>query len=346
MQVDNEEQRLTELHSYRILDTPRDGMFDNICEIASYIFKTPIAIVSLVDRDRIWFKSTHGINIKQIDREPGLCASAIIKNEAYVIKDARIDPRTLTNSLVSEKFGLQFYAAAPLTTSNNLNLGTICVIDFKPREVTTEEINCLSQLAQIVINQMELRIANRKISKLHKELFMAHTLLKNNASKDALTGILNRGSLDQILEKIDSIEDSITGTAIAMIDIDDFKNINDIYGHHVGDEVIKAVSNRITKVIRNGDYFGRYGGEEFQVIMQQADSDSAKLLANRIVKVISAKPYIIDDLSLAVTVSVGVSVCNELTVHSTDELSILADKALYDAKKAGKNCAKKYKLAL
>ena len=346
MQIDIEEQRLAELYSYQILDTPKDGTFDNICSLASYILKTPIAIVTLVDRDRIWFKSGHGTDVEQIGREPGLCSSAIINNEAYVVNDAKVDPRTLTNSLVAGEFGLRFYAAAPLTTSNNLNLGTICAIDFKAREASEDEIDALKKLAQLVVDEMELRIASRKISKLHKELQVAHKSLQSYASKDALTGILNRGSLDQVLEQIDSIESAVTESSIAMIDIDDFKKINDTYGHHVGDEIIKGVTARITKVVRKADYFGRYGGEEFQVIMQNADSNSAMALANRIVNVISNNVFVVGELVLAVTVSVGVSVCTELSANTTEELRILADKALYDAKHGGKNCAKKYELNL
>jgi GAF domain-containing protein len=92
-----------------------------------------MAIISRVDQDRIWFKSHHGLDVEQIDRDPGLCASAILSEEGYLVEDARQDPRTLTNPLVVGKMGLRFYAAAPLTTHDGHNLGTFCLIDQKPR---------------------------------------------------------------------------------------------------------------------------------------------------------------------------------------------------------------------
>ncbi|MEA5449716.1 GAF domain-containing protein, partial [Leptolyngbya sp. CCNP1308] len=106
-------ERLAAVQRYQILDTPPDEALDRITAIAARLFQVPIALVTVVDHDRIWFKSRHGLAIEQIDREPGLCASAILQSEVYTIADALQDPRTLTNSLVRGEFGLRFYAAAP-----------------------------------------------------------------------------------------------------------------------------------------------------------------------------------------------------------------------------------------
>ena len=108
-----EQERIAALHRYKILDTPPDGVFDNITALAAKLLKAPIAIISLVDTDRIWFKSHHGLEMSQIDRVPGLCASAILNAEAYTLLDASIDPRSLANPLVAGEFGLRFYAAIP-----------------------------------------------------------------------------------------------------------------------------------------------------------------------------------------------------------------------------------------
>ena len=156
-----ETQRIEMLKKYDILDTPPDGAFDRITNLASAIFKVPIAIISLVDTDRIWFKSHHGLPINQIDREPGLCASAILSNDTYVVENAIEDPRTLANSLVAGDFGLRFYAAAPLQTEENCNLGTLCIIDKTPRSFTAEDKAILKQLATIVMDEMEMRLALR-----------------------------------------------------------------------------------------------------------------------------------------------------------------------------------------
>ncbi|MEO5601465.1 MAG: GAF domain-containing protein [Cyclobacteriaceae bacterium] len=158
----NETERLKKLHKYNLLDTPPDGTFDRITSVASMIFNVPIAIISLVDTDRIWFKSQYGLSVKQISRDPGLCASAILTNDLYIIEDAKEDPRSLTNPLVAGEFGLRFYAAAPLHTEENHNLGTLCILDKKPRIFSNKERDILKQLGEIVMDEMNLRLAVRE----------------------------------------------------------------------------------------------------------------------------------------------------------------------------------------
>lgn len=119
---DGEARRLAAVRRYDILDTPPDGAFDRITAIAAQLFSVPISIISLVDHDRIWFKSHHGLEVSQINRAPGLCASAILQIDPLVLLDAKADPRSLTNPLVAGEFGLRFYAGAPLHTHDGYNL--------------------------------------------------------------------------------------------------------------------------------------------------------------------------------------------------------------------------------
>jgi len=158
----HESARLAALRSYDILDTSPDCTFDRVTALAARIFNTPIALVSLVDEDRIWFESRHGLDTDEIRRDPGLCASAIFSPDTYVIRDALSDPRALANPLVAGEFGLRFYAAAPLVTHDGHRLGTINVIDFEPRDFTEEDECTLAELAGAVMDQMELRISSRK----------------------------------------------------------------------------------------------------------------------------------------------------------------------------------------
>jgi GAF domain-containing protein len=118
----------------------------------------PVAIVSIVDHDRIWFKSHHGLEVEQISRDPGLCASAILQDDLWVVENAPEDPRTLLNPLVAGEFGLKFYAGAPLKNRNGYNLGTLCILDFKPRTMTPEDNANLRDLAAMVMTDMELRL--------------------------------------------------------------------------------------------------------------------------------------------------------------------------------------------
>ena len=159
---ENEPGRLAALRRYEILDTPPDGSFDEITAMAVRLFSAPIAIISLVDTDRIWFKSHPGLDVGQVDRDPGLCASAILADGPYLVTDAVADPRTLANPLVAGDFGLRFYLAVPLTTHDGFNLGTLCVLDREPRTVTDDQIALLKSLASLVMDQMELRLSARR----------------------------------------------------------------------------------------------------------------------------------------------------------------------------------------
>jgi GAF domain-containing protein len=145
---------------YQILDTPQDGVFDRITTLAARLFSVPIAIVSVVDEDRIWFKSHYGLDIDQVDREPGLCASAVRQRDPWIVEDARLDSRALSNPLVAGELGLQFYAGIPLRTRDGYNLGTLCIIDRAPRTLSAEALATLEDLAAIVMHDLEQRMQN------------------------------------------------------------------------------------------------------------------------------------------------------------------------------------------
>lgn len=177
-----EAQRIEAVRRYDILDTPPDGCFDRITAIAAKLFSVPISIISLVDHDRIWFKSHHGLDVEQIDRASGLCASAILQDEPWILTDARADVRSLANPLVAGDFGLRFYVGVPLRTSDGFNLGTLCVIDREPRTVSEEQIEHLSNLASLVMDQMELRLsARRAVSELSQVVTEKDAALKRSA---------------------------------------------------------------------------------------------------------------------------------------------------------------------
>jgi two-component sensor histidine kinase len=158
----NEAERMAAVRRYEVLDTPPDGSFDRVTALAARRFGAPISIITIVDHDRIWFKSSHGLDMQQIGRDAGLCASAILSSEAHVIVDASTDVRSLANPLVAGDFGLRFYAGVPLETAGGFNLGTLCVIDQAPRPVDQAQIDDLKDLAALVVDQLELRLAARQ----------------------------------------------------------------------------------------------------------------------------------------------------------------------------------------
>ncbi len=218
---DNEDARLEAIRRYDVLDTPPDGSFDRITALAARFFDVPISIVSIVDHDRIWFKSHHGLDATEIGRDPGLCASAICQVEPWLVNDAQVDLRTVDNPLVAGELGLRFYFGVPLTTADGFNLGTLNVIDFEPREVTDAEVQTLKDLAAIVVDELEVRIAVRtkleerrqRALELHDDivqgLALAHLALQAGQEEQARTAIATtlRAAQAIVAEQLESAGD-------------------------------------------------------------------------------------------------------------------------------------------
>ena len=153
----NEAARINTLYEYEILDTDPEQAFDDLTRLAAYICGTPTAVISLVDTDRQWFKSKVGLDATETPRDVAFCAHAILKPDVFIVKDAHQDIRFADNPLVTSGPNLRFYAGAPLITEDDVAVGTICTIDYKPRDLTPEQQNALKILARQVVTQLKLR---------------------------------------------------------------------------------------------------------------------------------------------------------------------------------------------
>ncbi len=185
-----EASRLDAVRRYAILDTPPDGAFDRVCALAARFFDVPFSSVTIVDESRIWFKASLGLDAIEIPRVPGLCASAILQDEPYVVSDGLLDPRTADNPLVHGELGVRFYAAAPIMSSDGHRLGTINVIDTKSRAITVEETQTLEDLAAIVMDELELRLA--AIREIHGEQELRREGLAQQRRAESLARTLQR----------------------------------------------------------------------------------------------------------------------------------------------------------
>jgi GAF domain-containing protein len=157
-----EHDRLAALRSYEVLDSPPELTFDRVTALAAQHFQVPVSTVSLVDDRRIWFKARHGLDVVEVPREPGLCSSCILSDAAYVVTDAAEDARSKANALVRGEPGIRFYAAAPLVNHEGHRLGTLNIVDFRPRELDGEGEAVLKTMAGVIMDQMELRRTARQ----------------------------------------------------------------------------------------------------------------------------------------------------------------------------------------
>ncbi len=180
----NEAKRIKELESYQILDTPAEQAYDDIIELASEICETPIALVSLIDSERQWFKSKIGIEVEETPRAIAFCAHAILQpNEIFQVKNAQTDERFSNNPLVTGDLHIRFYAGAPLVTESGESLGTLCVIDQKPRELTEKQKLSLRVLAQQVVAQLELRRTIRQMQETEARQKEIETALRESEAR-------------------------------------------------------------------------------------------------------------------------------------------------------------------
>ena len=153
----NEEARVIALDKYAILDTDPEQFFDDLTLLASHVCNTPIALISLVDEDRQWFKSRVGLDASETSRDIAFCSTAILQSDVFVIPDALADERFRDNPLVVSDPHIRFYAGAPLINEDGYALGTLCVVDRAPRELAPEQKEALKALGRLVLAQLEFR---------------------------------------------------------------------------------------------------------------------------------------------------------------------------------------------
>ena len=336
----DEYERMQAVESLGLLDTPPEADFDEAVRLAAVICKTPISMMSIVDHHRQWFKAKIGLDIDETPRDQAFCAHAIGRTSALIVPDAHNDPRFFENPLVTGDPKIRFYAGMPLHTSSGFTIGTLCVIDTVPRELTFEQQSALTVLGRQISIQIELRTRMKKLnelleenSRISEELSLANARLEDLANTDSLTRLRNRRAFDERFNREFAM--ATLGTVpltLLMIDIDHFKGINDRFGHATGDDILCTVARILTRTCRTIDLVSRHGGEEFAILLPKTTGVAAMILAERLRVAVQGYAW----ADTPVTISIGVAGWDPSLNHK-NAMFRAADDALYVAKDKGRN---------
>ncbi len=314
--VERERARLEALHALDIMDTPQEEAFDRITRLAKKLFGVPIALVSFIDAHRQWYKSAEGTATKEVPREGSFCRHVIETRQCLVVSDATKDPRFASNPYVVGDPGIRFYAGAPLRTNDGHNIGTLCLIDTKPRDFDESQIELLSDLAEMAMDELELRICGRT---------------------DGLTGALTRRTFKEEARRAVALalrhHDDLS---CIVFDFDLFKSVNDTSGYTTGDLVLAKVVEACARELRSTDLIGRLGGDKFVVLLPNTSTAGAARTAEKLRTAIGALSIDVAPDPISVTASFGIASLNT-GARDADALLEHADKAAREAKAAGRN---------
>lgn len=331
---DGEDARLESLRRLDVLDTPREERFDRITRLAAHVAGTEIALVSLVDRDRQWFKSSVGLDVQSTSRDASFCAHAILDAGPMVVEDATDDPRFADNPLVTGAPNIRMYVGHPIHAPDGAPVGTLCVIGRSPGTLDPATMDALRDLAALV----EIELDRDRLTESERELRGHLEDARRRLAVDPLTRMWNRPAIERLVRtEYERAKRNMNPLAIAFLDVDHFKSLNDTHGHLAGDVALREVAARIRRSIRSYDACGRWGGEEFVIVMPRCDLKHAMTVAERVRAAVAQRRIDVGEAMVPVRVSIGVAACEPDDDLLPRDLVHAADTALLRAKSTGRD---------
>jgi diguanylate cyclase (GGDEF)-like protein len=308
--------RLSALHRYDLPGTAQEQPLQRIADLVQTVLNVPMAAVTLIDAEQQWIKAVAGAGLKSGPRELAFCNETIKQRGPLAITDATLDSRFAENPYVTGAPHIRSYLGVPLTTPEGYNIGSLCAIDTEPRPFDARQAAIIKSLAEIVVEQFELR---------------------QIARQDAMTGALTRrGFLAEVEKEFLRATRYDRPSALMVIDVDNFRVINDRHGHPAGDAVLVSIANACMSAMRKSDVFGRIGGEEFAMLLPETDADDARDAAERIRQIVESTIVETSSQLIRATVSIGIAPIPAVSESALGWLSE-ADIAVYEAKQFGRN---------
>lgn len=312
----NEASRLKALRSLNVLDTPSEERFDRLTRLATRLFDVPIALVSLVDENRQWFKSYLGLDVRETPRDISFCGHAILDSEIFVINDTKKDDRFSDNPLVLNEPYIRFYAGCPLRFLDGSTLGTFCLIDSRPRQFSDSNLEALKDLAELAENEL---------------------IAIQMATLDELTKLSNRRGFIKLAEhSLEICARQNIPASLIFLDLNNFKDINDKFGHTEGDRALVNFAEQLTNIFRDSDVIGRLGGDEFVILLIETSGEPAEATIYRFRNCINEFNRKANR-GYQLSFSEGVVAVDNKKKNSIEELLSQADSLMYKNKQGSRN---------
>jgi diguanylate cyclase (GGDEF)-like protein len=309
----NESTRLDTLRALNILDTSPEERFDRLTRLAKRLFGVPIALISLVDENRQWFKSCQGLDVSETPRDVSFCGHAILGDDILMIPDATLDERFHDNPLVIGDPNIRFYAGCPLKVPNGSKLGTLCLIDVQPHTLDEDDRALLRDLA---------RTAEQEIAAVQLATIDELTMISNRRGFMALA----RHTLELCTRRMEH------PATLLYFDLDRFKPINDRFGHAEGDRALSAFASLLMKTYRDSDVVGRLGGDEFAVLAADCSDADVQLSLDRLQRTVD-EYNAVSQRGYEIAFSVGAVAYEPIRQRSIDAMLIDADQRMYERKR-------------
>jgi diguanylate cyclase (GGDEF)-like protein len=326
--------KLANLHSLDPFYTPLEERFERITRLARRALHVPIAAITVVQGDRQWFKSVLGWQVTELPMSKSLCAEVIREGRQMIVPDTLEDLYMMSNPMVCNNPKIRFYAGFPIRDSERKTIGTFCVMDLKPRKPDADFGATLADLGDMA--QRELFTV--ELSNAQSSLVAKLGEARRQAMFDPLTRLWNRrGATDLLNTALKEADKYNHSVGICLADIDNFKQVNDQFGHQVGDQVLRRVAGSIVASVRPQDIVCRWGGEEFLVIVHDIDEKGCVAIGERICAGMRELPIHTRGGSVAASISIGLAMRNRGEPASPEQLIALADAALYRSKREGRD---------
>ena len=326
--------KLAQLPESTFFCTPIEERFERLTRLARRALNVPVAAITFLNEEKQWFKSVAGWNVTELPNDHSFCPITLAAGRLTVFEDTHQDTSVRQHPLVTTGPHFRFYAGLPITDQNETLCGTFCVFDQKPRQLSKKDKETLRDLADLA----QREILGENLRAVHSSLTSKLGIARRESMMDPLTRLWNRrGAAVMIKGAMENARVHGSSIGIAILDLDNFKRINDTYGHQIGDEVLRKTALRIIQTVRSDDSVCRIGGDEFLLLMKDSDSSVAKKTAERIRKTVVGEPIPTRQGAITISTSVGLIVRAGTDDISVDELIERADQALLKSKSLGRD---------